>query len=953
MKSCLVCLCLLVSASLAHAQTSAEGSIRGYVKDQQGGVLPGATITAQSPTVAGTFTAVTDETGFYRLLSLPPGDYELTADMSGFATVTRKNISVRAGVNLGVDIVMAIGAVAETVQVTLDTPLLETATAAHGVNIKGELQRSLSLTPRRNWSDFVLLTPGVVANLSTAGVQNMFVHGSDVGSHVFQMDGADISGADIGSPVNSFTSSEVLEDVQVKTGGVGASAPLGTGAVVNMITRSGTNAFRGGAFLLWQEEDWSSNNNPQGTTAAYRLIQPDLTFGGPVRRDRAWFFANYRRTDLTQGIARTPSQVESLRALVPGWEPVDQQQDVNATFVKLTARLPRHHQLVAFYEHSNQASRFVTPTDEKYFAENWSGGPAASVRLNSVFGSSITLQSGIAYNNKGNPSELLTYTEPARAVFTTVFPSGGRLAGSGRLAGLSNRPAAQEANLNKLTITADLTYFKTGWGGTHELQTGVYLQPRRLHEFLVHYPVGPGGVTSEDLVLRNPADPSIGTVPFHRVIYDADRFTFRSGLTENYAVYMQDQWRPSPRVTLSAGVRVDRIRREDQRFDVTVQETTAVGPRLGLNVQLTEQGRDILRTSWGRVHDSVSSGSAASVGTTAAGFRDLYDLDLDGTFETTFTAPPVSALTANRVIDLEEYRQPHVDEWSLGYDRQLPGQIALGASLIRRAFRDRTAAVETNGIYENGVFQGYRDEAFNELFRLTSNVWNWPVYTALQLQGSKQTSRLQVIGSYVRQWRRIDGTWLPNDPASFIQPGAFPNDRGIGADTESNSLSGSADITRFGNEKWRDHAVRLAVAFRGPWALRLASSYLLQSGLWSGPVVERIAAPDPAFGPPTVQLSNGRNVSNPLATTIRFAFPTRGDGQFTSPWVSEWSLQAGKEIQIGRWGLEPAISVINLTNEGAEQMFAAGSQQTFSPGYRQFQTRQPPRAVQVSVRARF
>jgi hypothetical protein len=69
--------------------------------------------------------------------------------------------------------------------------------------------------------------------------------------------------------------------------------------------------------------------------------------------------------------------------------------------------------------------------------------------------------------------------------------------------------------------------------------------------------------------------------------------------------------------------------------------------------------------------------------------------------------------------------------------------------------------------------------------------------------------------------------------------------------------------------------------------------------------------------------------------------------------VSEWSLQAGKEIQIGRWGLEPAISVINLTNEGAEQMFAAGSQQTFSPGYRQFQARQPPRAVQVSVRARF
>lgn len=953
MKKCMFIACLLVSTTAAQAQTAGEGSIRGYVKDDQGGVLPGVVITAQSPSVAGSYTAMTDETGFYRLLGLSPGEYDLTAELTGFAKLVRDGIAVRAGLNLGVDLVMKLGAITETVEVSVDAPMLETATPVRAVNIDGDFQRDLALTTRRNWSDFVLLAPGVVTNFSTAGVQNLYLHGSDAASHTFQLDGADVTGADIGSPVNTLSSSEILEDVQVKTGAVQASAPLGTGVIVNMITRSGTNDLRGSALLLWQEKDWSSNNNPAGTTSSYQLIQPDFTLGGPVLRERAWFFASYRRTDLKQGIARTPTDVSVLRALVPGWEPFDQQQEVNATFVKGTAKLGENHRLVAFHDYSRQASRFVTPTDAIYFAKNWNGGHAFAVRVNSVFGAAVTLQTGVAYNNQGNPSELLTRSEPSRNVFTSVFASGGRLSGSGRIAGLSNRASAQDANQDKLTFTADLTYFRKGWIGTHEFQAGVYLQPKRLQEFLVQYAVGPDGVNTEDLVLRNPTDPSQGAIPFHRRIYDTDEFVFRSGQNQDYAFYIQDQWRPVPRVTISAGLRLDRIIREDQRFDVTVQETTAIGPRFGVNVQLTPEGRDVLRASWGRVHESVSVGSGASAGTTSAGFRDLYDLNLDGTFETTFAAPPVSAVTANRVIDLDSYKQPHVDEWSVGYERQLPGRITTSINVLRRQFRNREATVEINGIYENGVFQGYRDEDFNEIFRLTSNEWNWPVYTALEVQATKQTRWLQLIGSYVRQWRHIAGTWLPNDPASFIQPDAFPNDKGIGAATVSNSLSGSADITTVVNAKWRDHVVRVAAALRGPWGLRLASTYMLQSGLWSGPVVTRIAAPDPAFGPPTVRLSNGRIVSNPLATTFRFAFPTRGEGQFTSPWVSEWSIQAGKEFSVRSVRLEPSISVINLTNAGHEQLFAAGAQQTFNATYRGFASIQPPRAVQLSVRASF
>ncbi len=92
---------------------------------------------------------------------------------------------------------------------------------------------------------------------------------------------------------------------------------------------------------------------------------------------------------------------------------------------------------------------------------------------------------------------------------------------------------------------------------------------------------------------------------------------------------------------------------------------------------------------------------------------------------------------------------------------------------MHRAYRDRTALVEQNAIYDGSVFRGYRNEALNDIFLLTTNEWNWPVYQALELIVTKRTSRFQILGSYTRAFSHMAGTWQPNDPASFIQPDAF------------------------------------------------------------------------------------------------------------------------------------------------------------------------------------
>ena len=424
------------------------------------------------------------------------------------------------------------------------------------------------------------------------------------------------------------------------------------------------------------------------------------------------------------------------------------------------------------------------------------------------------------------------------------------------------------------------------------------------------------------------------------------------------AAYIQDAWRPSSRLTVSGGVRLDRIVFEDTIFDITSQQSLEVGPRVGVNYAVTGDTRNVARAHWARVHDQP--GIITTTGSPSVGQRDLYDLDLNGTFETVFVTPATSAALANRSID-PDLHQPYVDEWGTGFSRQFSGSVAVNVDVARRRFTHRPTLVETNGRYEGRVFAGYRDEAFNETYVATNNRWNTPVYTSLELSATKRTARLQALASYVRQWRHIDGTWQPNDPALFIQPEAFPNNTGIGSSTgtasatsDSNSLIGyhmTQAVTA--TAQWQDHVARIAVTASAPWALVLSGNYTYQSGAWSGPVVTRIAAPDPAFGRPTVTLSNGRVVSNPLATVIRFAFPTRGEGQLRTTGLHALNVRVGRQFAVRRVILDASLDVFNLSNHGADLGFLFGANQTYNPLFGLTTDRQSPRSAQMVLRAAF
>jgi hypothetical protein len=311
MRTALKCLTILV-VLLIPASVFAQASLTGTVRDASGGVLPGVTVEASSPAlIEKVRSATTDGTGQYRIVDLRPGVYALTVTLPGFNTVKREGIELTGSQTLTIPIEMRVGGLEETITVTGETPVVDVQSARREVVLQAETIQALPAT--RAAGALLNATPGIFvgeAALGTSPTMTSFnarsstINSTSVaGEGRYAINGFPLTAARSGGFSSYVYDTVNTEEIAITVGGGLGESDIG-GPIMNIIPRSGGNNFNGTAFFS-NAGEWSSGNN---LTDEIRALNPNLreapgvikaydwsaSLGGPIKRDRLWFFGSYR-----------------------------------------------------------------------------------------------------------------------------------------------------------------------------------------------------------------------------------------------------------------------------------------------------------------------------------------------------------------------------------------------------------------------------------------------------------------------------------------------------------------------------------------------------------------------------------------------------------------------------------------------------------------------------------
>ena len=948
----------------ALGQTTADGTIHGQVTDAGGSALPNVNIVAHSTTVGGTFKALSDPEGNYRLTELPPGtDYTVEAEISGFEKFQRSGLIVRAGLNVTVDVQLKIGSADQTVQVSGEVPLIDTQSAEQAINLSGELLRSVPITGRHDWSDSLQITPGIISASSDAeGGQTYFLRGSENENHATLLDGIDIGSFEQNWPSNTISiANESLGDIQIKTGANDASSPAAMGMVINLASPVGADRYHGSFYYLIGPASFNGNNVANGNAAASASEQPDFSVGGPIKRQRAWFFFSGRYIHRDDGISQTAEQTDYLKQIDPVFNPFSNESRGFVFLGNSSMQLGTRHRLmgIAQYDSRKQDANYQWYTQD--IAKNQYGGGAYGLRLISAWTPRLSTRFLISYNNKGANSSLGAIggvgNKPEEDIYLTSAQSAGTIEGQGAsLATLNNLSYVTVNPAQKESLTGDVAYYVPKAAGTHELAAGFYLQPHELSKVTTYYANG-GGIVQEDAALNNPSDPTKGYTVFHTQSVNGTRSFLSSYIGANdYAWYVQDRWHPISRLSITAGLRPDWILGRDAQFKVTTQHSWNWAPRVGGAYVLTSNQRNVVRASWTKITDITNASYLGTAATSTVTTTDTYYNPDGSIFGTPITTPGSTSSFLGKSFDPHRH-QGYVREWLVGYRAQLKGEVTVDVSYIDREYRDRPTEYDTNQIYTTTggqtVWGGIRNPALNNTYFVTNDRWNWFVYQGIEITVSKQTNALQLFSTYTYSPDHLAGTFQPNDPTAIVEPTKFANNAGIGSVRGYVTNDWTGD-TR--NRMWQRNQSRTGVTWNGPWKTRLSTVFTAQSGTPGGPVITTLTALGTPysgqFGPATLKI-DGRTVSNPLATTYRFKYANRGIGQIWCPWLLQWNALAGRTFQItDRQTVEANLNVYNVTNNGAGQQFVNGNNAA-SATFGELQNVQLPRSAQIGLRYRF
>jgi uncharacterized protein YdeI (BOF family) len=616
----LVAVTLLVALpALAQEQ---RGSIEGVVKDAQGGAIVGATVTAKSASTGATIETVTDSAGTYRFAALPPGRYEITANLSGFGPGKVQNIDLRLGQLLTIPITLQPGGVTETVQVVAESPLIAITQSARATSLRGE---DIDRMPKgRDFVTLVTQVPG--ANIEAkSGTNAVMIDGSSGGENRWIIDGAETTNVQKGIQGKTMVT-DFVEEVQVKSSGYAAEYGGSTGGVINVLSKSGTNLWRGDALLYYQSDGLESDPRPTLRLSpsndrvseyvtypkdTYNRWEPGFTLGGPIVRDKVWFFAGYvpqfRPLDRTVTF-KSDGSTRTFR------------EDYRSNYVtaNVTAQFGPKFRFRGAYNLSNQKYEGALPAQDgtgnpnedlasrTYTYPNW----AASAQLdytpsNKVF---MSLRGGYSFANTETggiyTGDRVTYSGSSVGL-PGVPPEWQQLSG---YQNVTTNSATTRDELKRFQLQYDSTFFFSG-GGDHQMKVGVQMDN-----------IGNNVLSGEQgNLIRVRWNQNIsgkrGTYGYYQVrsngVYPNQGFITQGDVsTTNVGLFVQDAWTIGRRLTLNLGLRTENEHVPTFTDAPGVPKNAIewgfgkkLAPRVGFAWDVKGDGKTKVYGSWGIFYD--------------------------------------------------------------------------------------------------------------------------------------------------------------------------------------------------------------------------------------------------------------------------------------------------------------------------------------------------------------
>jgi len=709
-----------VSASLAQLPTA---TILGAVRDASGAVIPGVSLTARNLETGQTRTAATALDGSYRFSALPVGSYEVRAEQAGFRSAARMGLTLSVSQEAVVNFALEVGAIEQTVEVSAEAPLVNTTSGSLGGLVDSEKLADLPLNGR-NYADLILLQTGINYNVNkgTGGATlgtPFSSSGAPIYSNNYLLDGASMvtyyGGTAAGN--SSTLGIDGIREYKVVTNSFSAEYGMTMGSQTTVVSKSGTNTFHGSLFEFLRNDvldarnffDYQTDLTP-GRLPAFRRNNFGGSFGGPIVRDKTFFFGVY------EGLRQRLGRSLLIRTLPA--------EAFNGTLVPLDQISPLTKPFLSFYPQPNLPNGEITypysePMREDYgqmrVDQTLSGAGTLFGRYTVTDGTHIEsegfeqfTQSRMSRNTYITASENHILTPTLLNTFRFSFSRTTRLQDgpglpeltgpqfsfepgqtAGRIEigdvntwGLSSTQPA-DVQQNVFTWSDDLFYTR----GRHALKFGTLIN--RYWQFGLRSPLARGRIdfANATTFLRGQVSQYSGTVPGSSVAHEYEYTTL--------GFYVQDDLRVRPNFTLNLGLRYefhttfqDATNTTATLRDLKHGDKTTVGPpfanpslrnfspRFGFAWDVRGDGQTAVRGGFGLLYDIANYGYQIRT-LCAPPFCGTFNVNNPGPVTLPLVYPTVLRENGINLTQLDyNLGQPHMLQYNLTVERQLPGNMA-------------------------------------------------------------------------------------------------------------------------------------------------------------------------------------------------------------------------------------------------------------------------------------